>query len=391
MKIAGAILAGGKAKRLNGIAKGNIEINDNTIIANLINAFNDAGISEIAISANDKKPYKQYGKTIIADFKADAGPLAGIAAVLQQLKQFDAVIFMPCDLPFITEHEILGLKNAIINSQLSSLRKRGSSHIIYAKTTTQAHPLCVVIPTNMTVVITNQLNKGYKRKSSSDSSSLRKRGSRKVVKILDPRFRKDDNRNRKDDNGNRKDDRKKRFLNNPKIIAVWQQLNAKSIQCSDENKFYNINTPALLWVITGSRRGAGKTTLAHKLLQILPHSIYAKYGHGKFNPKKQKNFFDDLDKLHDFIAQNKYLKRNIIIEANALALADIGDITIFIDAPPNKIKLRKDAELLKNKADIVISSDANPEHWHKILSKHLLPEVILNTAVESFLQQKKFL
>ncbi len=324
MKIAGAILAGGQAKRLHGIAKGNIRINNNTIIANLINSFNDAGITDIAISANNSEPYKQYDKTIIADFKLDSGPLAGISAVLEYYQDYDAVIFMPCDLPFITTDEIVQLKKNI------------SSNIVYAKTPTRSHPLCVAIPTNMMAVIADSLNK-----------------------------------------------------NNLKIIEIWKQLNAELIKFEDENKFHNINTPTLLWVITGSRRGAGKTTLAHKLLEILPHSIYAKYGHGKFNPNKQKNFFDDLEKLHDFIAQNKYLKQNIIIEANALALADIGDITIFIDAPETAIKLRRDAELLKSKADIILSTDSGHKIWDATLPQ--LPEIIQTAVIKILLQHQEFI
>lgn len=218
--------------------------------------------------------------------------MAGVGAVLEQLPQFDAVIFLPCDLPFITAAEINKLKDNITISEL-----------IYATTATQTHPLCAAISTNMAAAITEQLDNGSK-----------------------------------------------------KIMTVWKRLHAKPIIFADENKFYNINTPALLWVITGSRRGAGKTTLAHRLLQALPHSIYAKYGHGKFNPKKQRNFFNDLDNIHAFIEQHRYLKQHIIIEANALALANIGDITIFIDAPPSKISLRKDAAILKSKADIIIAS-----------------------------------
>lgn len=326
MKIAGAILAGGQAKRLNGIPKGNIEINDKTIIANLIEAFSDAGITDIVISANNPEPYKKYNKTIIADVKANSGPLAGISAVLQKLQDFDAVIFVPCDLPYITQDKILELINAI------------SNHIVYAVTATQSHPLCVAIPTNMATEINKSLNK----------------------KQL-------------------------------KIIELWEQLNATPVVFTDENKFYNINNNALLWVITGSRRGAGKTTLAHKLLQILPHSIYAKYGHGKFNPKKQKNFFNDLTDIHNFIEQHRYLKQNIIIEANALALVDVGDITIFIDAPPGKIKPRKDADTLKSKANIVVTEEADSNSWHKTLSQHQLPETIINTTIESFQQQKEFI
>jgi molybdopterin-guanine dinucleotide biosynthesis protein A len=292
LTLAAVILAGGKARRLNNIAKGNIKIGQHTIIEQLINALNKASINDIIISANDPKPYQQYNLPIITDKHKNIGPLAGIVAALEYLKKHDIVIFLPCDLPNITYTEILTIKNNI-----------DPNNIVYAATKERTHPLCTAIPTNKLTLINNLIENDTK-----------------------------------------------------KILTAFNKLNAKPIKFDDENKFYNINSKATLWVITGAGRGVGKTTLANKLTAILPHSTYAKYGHGKFNPNKQKSFFNTLDSIYAFIDQNQYTHQHIIVEANALALAGMGDITIYIDGDPTKTKFRHDADKLKTLADIKLTT-----------------------------------
>lgn len=151
MKIAGAILAGGKARRLNGIAKGNIKIHNKTIIENLIEAFAFANIHDLIISSNDQDSYRQYHKPIISDRKKNIGPLGGIETILTYFKTCDAVIFVPCDLPNITGDEVLILKNAF------------NANITYVITNQHAHPLCAIIPTNKLNAISSIINDGERK------------------------------------------------------------------------------------------------------------------------------------------------------------------------------------------------------------------------------------
>ncbi|KPJ68175.1 MAG: hypothetical protein AMJ43_01880 [Coxiella sp. DG_40] len=151
MKIAGAILAGGKAKRLNGIAKGTIKIHNKTIIENLIEAFAFASINDIVISANDQDSYQQYHKPVIPDCKNNIGPLAGIVTILAHFKKYNAVIFVPCDLPNITGEELLILKNSF------------NTNITYVKTNKRMHTLCVAIATNKLKTISNIINDGERK------------------------------------------------------------------------------------------------------------------------------------------------------------------------------------------------------------------------------------
>lgn len=325
-KFAAVILAGGQAKRLDGIAKGNIKIKNHTIIEHLILELKKAGLADIAISANNKDPYKQYSLPIIKDEYVNIGPIAGIVAALEYYKNYDAIITIPCDLPNITHKEITKLKNSF------------NDKIVYAQTDTRPHPLCATIPTSKLNKIIRQIEQGK-----------------------------------------------------TKIINIWNNLSAKPVDFLNETKFYNINRPALIWVITGAGRGVGKSTLAHKLTAILPHCIYAKYGHGKYNPEKQPSYFTELRDILAFIEQNRYLKQHIIVEANAVALIGHGDIKIFIDAIPNKTNPRKDIVELKQAANLVISQNSNAKTWQQQLPKNYIDKNGFEAIISIFEQQQDFI
>ncbi len=137
--IAAAILAGGKASRLGGLAKGTLDIaGGQTIIDRLVRELTQGGAEEIIISANDATPYGRYGKRIVADITKGAGPVGGIEAALVHLGgRCDAVIFVPCDMPAITAREISKLKEAFL---------AGETPVVYAETGDYFwQPLCAVV------------------------------------------------------------------------------------------------------------------------------------------------------------------------------------------------------------------------------------------------------
>jgi len=182
--IAAVILAGGNARRLGGIAKGTIEINNGvSIIDKLIKELVKADINNIVISANDSKPYQDYGVQIIPDINVGIGPIAGIESGLKHFAdQSDAVMFIPCDMPNITAKEILALKDAFIKTKASA---------VFAKTADFLwHPLCAVAHGNLKKEISSAIEHGQR-----------------------------------------------------KIRGFWQQVNAMAVQFSDETVFLNINNP----------------------------------------------------------------------------------------------------------------------------------------------------
>lgn len=151
-RFAAAILAGGRARRLGGIAKGNIEIRSNvTIIQHLLSEIRQAAIEKTVIVANDAKPYLSYGVEIIADHQQNIGPLAGIVSALRHYqKRCEAVLIMPCDTPCITHREINVLQEAYLTSNSSIVYVAVVTAVAAAFTDvvdeqSPLHPLCAIV------------------------------------------------------------------------------------------------------------------------------------------------------------------------------------------------------------------------------------------------------
>ncbi len=134
-----AILAGGRASRLGGIAKGLIPLVDGlTIIDRMIAEIRASGIDEIILSTNDAEIYGSYMLPIVPDLEPEKGPLGGLCGILGYFQdKTDAVLIMPCDMPNITSREIITLCRAFAGSQQA---------ITYASTNDGVeHPLCAVV------------------------------------------------------------------------------------------------------------------------------------------------------------------------------------------------------------------------------------------------------
>lgn len=155
--IAAVILAGGKARRLGGIPKGKLKlVSDTSIIRHLIDQLEVAGINDIAISANDTAAYAEFKKTIIADKRNGVGPLAGMEAGLYHFADsFDAVLFLPCDLPKITSHQI---------ETLIDYFSKGDALAVFAQTSEFFyHPLCAVMHNDIKQAVSKAIDNGQRR------------------------------------------------------------------------------------------------------------------------------------------------------------------------------------------------------------------------------------
>lgn len=79
MTIAAAILTGGKASRIGGIAKGSLPGDgDIPIIQRLIRRITVAGVSAVVLVANDPQSYPFLGKTVIPDLHSGIGRMTGV-------------------------------------------------------------------------------------------------------------------------------------------------------------------------------------------------------------------------------------------------------------------------------------------------------------------------
>lgn len=93
------ILCGGSARRLGGVQKSLLQIEGVPVIERILHEI--AHLGEVLISANAAADsYQAYGK-VVADGSPDQGPLAGIAACLQETSA-DLVLVIPGDCPDYT-------------------------------------------------------------------------------------------------------------------------------------------------------------------------------------------------------------------------------------------------------------------------------------------------
>ena len=184
-RIAGAILAGGQARRLGGVAKGALDAGRGaTIVERLLGELTRAGVAEIVISANDPGPYQRYGRQIVADIHQGVGPLGGVEAVLTRLAgRADAVCLLACDLPQTTSREILALTEAF---------SAGTAPVVLAETGISLwHPLCSVVDSGIVASVSAAIDRG--------------------------------------DRG---------------VKELWRELGAAVVHFDDESGFLNVNTPA---------------------------------------------------------------------------------------------------------------------------------------------------
>jgi len=154
LRIAGAILTGGKAQRMGGVAKGMLSAGGSlSLVERLVVHLLRAGVEEIIIVANDDRRYTRIGCAVVPDARIDAGPLAGIEAALGYFaSRYDAVLCLPCDMPSLSWREM----SALIATSIDT-----GGPVIFAQTQDGArHPLCAVVRVDLLDGISAALDQG---------------------------------------------------------------------------------------------------------------------------------------------------------------------------------------------------------------------------------------
>ena len=111
MTLGAAILAGGRGKRLGGVAKGLVPVGGEPIVARQLRALGPYVAAPLVVVAGDPGPYAALGARLVGDLHPGAGPLAGLEAALQA-SDADALLVFACDLPFIDAALIEALRDA---------------------------------------------------------------------------------------------------------------------------------------------------------------------------------------------------------------------------------------------------------------------------------------
>ncbi len=153
-KVAGVILAGGRAQRMNFENKALMLYQGQPLIAYSFFAMRPL-VDELLINANGSHTlYQTWRVPVIADMKADfSGPLAGVLAAMNFVDA-DILLVVPCDAPFITTEQ---LERLLREHQLYQ------SAITVACCGEQIHSVFMVVNTHLKTSLEHYLAKGERK------------------------------------------------------------------------------------------------------------------------------------------------------------------------------------------------------------------------------------
>ncbi len=144
---------------------------------------------------------------------------------------------------------------------------------------------------------------------------------------------------------------------------------------------------SLTWVICGAGKGVGKTSLALRLCEVLPNSVYAKQGCGMRQEGKPPNLFRTDEELASFVAAACADHDHVVVESNALARRGSGDIIIFVEGPPGQPVPRADVDLLRVKSHVEVAADVLPDRWREALQPRVPSTALCDAVCELFARQ----
>jgi len=153
-KVAGVILAGGRARRMNNQDKGLVNFNGRPMVSYAIAALAPV-VGCVFINANRNiDQYRQFGWPVISD-QTDSfdGPLAGILTAMIHADA-DVLVVIPCDSPLIkTEHL----------QKLLLARAEHNADVAVAFDGTRLHPVFLAIKTALQTSLQEYLADGQRK------------------------------------------------------------------------------------------------------------------------------------------------------------------------------------------------------------------------------------
>ncbi len=132
------LIAGGRGSRLGTPHKCLIDLGDGSCaLERLLRACRDAGAGPVVVAANDPTPFHARGLPVVPDAVPNAGPLAGIAAVLTHHQGAPAVLVLAADQP--------GIDAATVRTLLTAWATTGRL-VVASDGAGRLHPLVAVVP-----------------------------------------------------------------------------------------------------------------------------------------------------------------------------------------------------------------------------------------------------
>ena len=153
-KIAGVILAGGLARRMNNQDKGLIPYKGRPLVSYAIAALTDV-TDQVLINANrNREDYQAFGLPVVADQTDNFdGPLAGVLTAMIYTDA-DVLMVIPCDSPLIKAEHLQKL-----------LRRRAETNaaVAVAFDGERLHPVFLAIKTVLKSSLETYLENGHRK------------------------------------------------------------------------------------------------------------------------------------------------------------------------------------------------------------------------------------
>jgi molybdopterin-guanine dinucleotide biosynthesis protein A len=153
-EVAGVILAGGLARRMENQDKGLLSYNGRPLVSYAINAL--SGVTDqVVINANrNLEVYQTFGLPVVIDQQADfQGPLAGILSAMIFTTANELVV-VPCDSPLIKAEHL---------HKLLTMRAEANADVAVAFDGERLHPVFLAIKTSLRSSLQTYLDDGHRK------------------------------------------------------------------------------------------------------------------------------------------------------------------------------------------------------------------------------------
>jgi molybdopterin-guanine dinucleotide biosynthesis protein A len=150
--VAGAILAGGLARRMGGLDKSSLSFDGQRIIERQIAVLRDITRS-IVIVGGDPGRFADLGVPVVPDAVAGAGALGGIYTALLASEQ-PRTLVVACDMPFLSA------------ALLSRLVQPSTADVVMPRTQDGLQPLCAVYAARCAAAVRQRIERGLLKAAS---------------------------------------------------------------------------------------------------------------------------------------------------------------------------------------------------------------------------------
>jgi len=116
-EVTAVILAGGRGRRMGGLDKGLVNLEERPLIAHVLNAIAPQAGSVLINANRNAEKYQEFGYQIVSDTLDDyQGPLAGFASAMAAAST-PYIVTLPCDGPLVPTDYVQRMINAMEMSE----------------------------------------------------------------------------------------------------------------------------------------------------------------------------------------------------------------------------------------------------------------------------------